>query len=224
MKTLILLSILLIPFRLFAPILTNKQINSRYENHMILEHNRALYDKVIEYTKLTEGKRLKAYLCPSNNPTIGYGHLIQKGEHFGTITDFQADSLLRVDFDKRLAFVDTSLSYSKRLAVAHFIFNVGIGNYKRSTLYKKIKAGKDISTEILKWCHYRSNGKMVKSNHLLRARKFELKLFYTPEYKYNNADESVELICVSIKQSKGNVFTFSRELSHIRVLSNLYKQ
>ena len=170
---------------------------------------------VIENIKLLEGKRLKPYYCPSGHPTIGYGHLIKRGEYFNALTDKQADSLLRVDFNTRLNYIDSTLSYNKRLALAHFIFNVGIGAYLKSTLHKKVQAGMSIDTEIVKWNKYHKNGILVASRHLSKARAFELEI-----YKVSNQFD------VALKTSKeikvGNQSTYFRELSHIRTLYKVY--
>ena len=181
MKTLLLL-ILLIPLKAFAPEITPEQKQATIKTYLIQEENKKMYNEVIESLKRNEGLVLYPYLCPSNHLTIGYGHLIKRGERYTRITKKEADNLLKSDFDKRLNLVDTALSYNKRLALAHFVYNLGIGNYLRSNLHKKVKAGKPIDKEIVKWCYYQRNGKFVQSNWLLQSRKFELKLYNHEPY------------------------------------------
>lgn len=178
MKPLLLLFFLLISIQSFAPELTEKQQEAIKAYFSLKAKNTKLYNSVISSLKKNEGLVLTPYYCPSNHLTIGYGHLIKKNEQYNTITIIQADSLLKADFDKRLNLINDTLEYNKRLAIAHFVFNVGIGNYLRSNLYKKIKMNKNIDKEIVKWCYYtRKDGKKIKSNWLLQARKFELELF-----------------------------------------------
>lgn len=183
MKTLLLLLLLVLPLQSLAPEITREQKQTNIKTYLIYEENKKMYDEVINSLKLNEGLVLYPYLCPSNHLTIGYGHLIKRGEYYTRITKKEAENLLKTDFDKRLNLVDTSLPYNKRLALAHFIYNLGIGNYLRSKLHKKVQAKEPIDKEIIKWCYYRKNGKFVRSNWLLQSRKFELKL-----YNYENSN------------------------------------
>lgn len=178
----LLLLFLLIPFQIFAPVITEQWKKENFEYHRIKSENRRIYKEVIEDLKKNEGLRLKPYYCPSNHLTIGYGHLIKRGESFTAITKKEAETLLKRDFEKRLNLISDTLTYNKRLAIAHFVFNVGIGNYKRSTLYKQIQANKPIDKEIIKWCHYRKGNRFIKSKWMLNSRKFELSLF---NYNYD---------------------------------------
>ncbi len=174
----IILTIFILDFYLntLAPTLPEKQKEDYKVQY--LNKQKELFDLVIERLKKDEGFRSVKYQCPAAQPTIGYGHLIKKGEYFNKITEDQADSLLRVDFKKRLKYTDSTLAYNKRLAITKFIYNVGSGNYTRSALKKLVEQGKSIDDEIVKWCTYRNkSGIRAKSKALLRARKFELGLF-----------------------------------------------
>lgn len=98
------------------------------------------------------------YLCPAGFPTIGYGHLLASMAT-PAITTGAAELLLHQDASKHLAL---ALSLSPGLAnepqgrldaIADFVFNLGAGAYRRSTLMKKVNAGDwaAASTEIRKW-------------------------------------------------------------------------
>ena len=66
--------------------------------------------------------------------------LFKKHEPIQSIDSLQAETLLRYDFDKAFNLTDTTLSYNKRLALAHFIYAVGIGTYNKKQYpysYKK---------------------------------------------------------------------------------------
>ena len=140
------------------------------------------YEMVIQYIKEHEGfNDGNKYSCPAGYQTIGYGHLIKKGEVFPyNITEQQADEILRRDFDKaiELCEIHTDLTGTKKLAIAHFIFAKGIGNFLRSTLKKCIDNNKPIDNEILKWCHYfKPDGTKIKSNYSYKIRQWELELY-----------------------------------------------
>ena len=54
----------------------------------------------IELLKEREGFRDTVYTDTTGNPTIGYGHKIQEGETFTTITEEEAEELLLKDYQK----------------------------------------------------------------------------------------------------------------------------
>ena len=173
MKTLFLILLCLFTLQLFAPSASEGQKRAEAQSFF----NYRLYEQVIENLAYLEGFRADQYNCPAGFPTIGHGHLIKAGEHFGTITRAQADSLLRVDFDASLKLIDSKLDYNKRLALAHFVFNLGIGRYSRSTLKSLVEAGEPVGAELLKWVYYRANGKKRKSARLEEARRFEILIY-----------------------------------------------
>jgi lysozyme len=139
------------------------------------------YERTLRAIKKHEGfAGGKPYLCPAGYYTIGYGHVIKEGEVFSEITERQADSLLRVDFNKALMAVESSvkLDGTKKLAIAHFVFTRGIGTFNRSELRQKILNGEVIDDEILKYSYYTNrNGQRVKSQHAFNIRKWELKMY-----------------------------------------------
>lgn len=149
----------------------------RLKEFLITLEKERLYELTIAEIKHAEGLRLKIYRCPAGQRTIGYGHCLLRGEKFNEITEEQADSLLRIDFQKRLDYLPETMPWNQRLAIAKFIFNIGIGAYNRSALRNKILHQEPIDNLIVRYCHYRVNGKYVRSNWLLKQRQFELKLY-----------------------------------------------
>lgn len=107
-------------------------------------------DEGIALIKHFEGLYLKAYLCPANVWTIGYGHTglkhndgtVRKGR---VITEAEADNLLRVDLGKvglevkRL--VRFPLEQHQFDALVSFEFN--LGKLGSSTLLRKLNEGDD---------------------------------------------------------------------------------
>jgi len=147
------------------------------------------YEKTINYIKKHEGfNDGKPYQDVGGTLTIGYGHVVLGTDSFPEqMSQSQAEKLLRSDFNKALKFVEdnTDLKDNKRLAIAHFIFAVGVGNYLKSKLPQLIKERKPIDGEILKWGSFSTpSGKKIKSKYALDIRKWELKL-----YKSDGSDQ-----------------------------------
>jgi lysozyme len=139
------------------------------------------YERTIEYIKEHEGfAGGKPYICPGGYRTIGYGHIILEHENFTQLSEYQADSLLRADFDKALYLVEKTVEVkgSKKLAIAHFVFTRGIGTFIKSPLKAMVENNEDISEEIVKWCYYRNiKGERVRSQHAYNIRKWEAKMY-----------------------------------------------
>lgn len=105
-----------------------------------------------------EGRELNAYLDPVDIPTICYGHT--EGVKLGqTQTDAQCEALLKGELGHVITQVDqlvTAPAPSTRLAaLGSFAYNVGIGNFKRSTLLKRLNAGEGAAAcaELSKWVY-----------------------------------------------------------------------
>lgn len=140
------------------------------------------YENVIDFIKSHEGfNNGRIYIDAAGIPTIGYGHVILPADTFRyQITEKQADSLLRADFEIAVKAIErnTNLKDNKKLAMSHFVFAKGIGNFNRSTLKKLIMAGKSIDNEIKKWCYYTTpKGRKVRSKYSLKIREWELKMY-----------------------------------------------
>lgn len=106
--------------------------------------------------KRYEGCRLKAYKCPAGVWTVGYGHT--KGVTFAmTITQAQADQFLQDDIapiESQLNDLQINFRQGQFDALVSFIFNLGIGNFNKSTLKKRIITGAEdsvIVSEFKRW-------------------------------------------------------------------------
>lgn len=144
--------------------------------------------KALQIIKAAEGCKLKAYLCPANIATIGYGHTktvtladVKRGK---TITQNEADRLLALDlaeFEKGVArLVKVPLTDNQFGALVSFAFNVGLGALSSSTLLKKIN-GRASITEIgkswLQWDKARVKGVLTPLRGLTIRRQAEFDLF-----------------------------------------------
>ena len=133
-------------------------------------------DKGIKLIKSFEGLRLKAYKAlPSEKYfTIGYGHYGADVKEGQTITEAEAESLLRTDLKKYEAKVNKYSAYNWTVnefsALVSFAYNVG--NIDGLT-----KKGERSREEIKKvWTSYsKAGGKELPG--LVRRREAELKLF-----------------------------------------------
>lgn len=165
----------------------NLELRSDFEYHRSLITNdksyQELYEQLINFIKFHEGFCQTSYACPAGYLTIGYGHVIQTGESFpDTITKAYADSLLRKDLNSSIKMAERlspQLKGTKLLAIAHFCFAKGPGNYERSTLRKLINSNQDPTEEFRKWCKYKSakTGEIVTSQYSLNIREYEIKLY-----------------------------------------------
>ena len=136
--------------------------------------------KGIEFIKAHEGLRLDAYLCPAGVPTIGYGHThgVKMGDR---ITEEQAEKFLIDDLivaETEVNRYGFDLTQNQFDALVSFVFNVGVGNFRSSTLLKRLKANPndpDIANQFKKWVYV--NGKVLPG--LVRRRNDEAKLYFT---------------------------------------------
>lgn len=132
----------------------------------------------IEMIKRAEGVRLKRYKDAAGLWTIGIGHLIKPGENLTSITEAQAEDLLRrdlADAEKAVAALGVKLRQPEYDALVSFVFNLGGGALAKSTLARKVKARDMLGAaqEFVKWIN--AGGKPLKG--LLRRRLAEATLF-----------------------------------------------
>lgn len=130
---------------------------------------------LVNKIKQFEGLRLKSYKCPSGVWTIGYGHT--KGVRSNrTISMAMANEYLAMDIEeveeqlKRCNL--PKLSIRRWDAIVDFTFNLGIANFRSSTLYRKIVADQDdktIPNEFRRWVY--SNKKVLAG--LVKRREWE---------------------------------------------------
>ena len=139
----------------------------------------------LKLIKKFEGLSLKPYLCSAGVPTIGWGNTFYENMkkvtlQDETITEERADSLFNflvttnfVNVVNRLVVVD--INQNQFDALVSFVYNLGSGNFEKSTLLKKVNQEDFIgaSLEFEKW--NRSSGKVL--NGLTKRRLSEIELF-----------------------------------------------
>ncbi len=133
----------------------------------------------IELIKKFEGFRSHKYLDVGGKPTIGYGHLIKKGEGYEVIGRDKAEELLRQDIQKAEDAVKKNvkieLSDAEYSSLVSLVYNIGSGAFRRSTLLKRLNENKKdkVPAEMLRW--HKVQGKPNRG--LIRRRAAEANMF-----------------------------------------------
>lgn len=130
-----------------------------------------------------EGLRLKAYKCPALVWTIGYGHTSSAGAPIVTsdleITRDEAEEVLKRDMgqyeDGVRKLVTIGITQGQFDALVDFAYNAGVGALAKSTLLKRVNAGRfdEVPAEFMKWT--KGGGKELPG--LVRRRRAEVKLW-----------------------------------------------
>lgn len=150
--------------------------------------NKLIYSKDgLELTKQFEGCKFKSYQDVGGVWTIGYGHTFEVQPN-QTCTQEQADKWLLIDIAWAVNVVnkcvEIQLNQHEFDALVDLVFNIGSGNFMKSTLLKKLNYpgydGED--DEFLKWDKVK--GKEVQG--LLNRRKAEVQ-----EFNEANFDEGM---------------------------------
>lgn len=142
--------------------------------------------KIIEHIKEFEQLRLEAYLpTPNDRWTIGYGNTfyedgepVRKGDK---ITKERAEELfaniLGSFSEKTQSYIKTSLTINQFDALVSFSCNVGVGNFKTSTLLKEVNKDPEdyhaITTQFMRW--NKQSGKVLQG--LVRRRIAEANIY-----------------------------------------------
>ena len=106
-----------------------------------------------------EGLRLRAYKCPAGIWTIGYGHTGPEVVEGLVWTIPQAEEALQLDMARALSDAIricprlSNASPGRRAAIADFVFNLGAGRLKASTMRRKINNDEwdAVPGELRKW-------------------------------------------------------------------------
>lgn len=136
----------------------------------------------IDLIKSFEGCKLKAYPDPATKSdpwTIGYGHTGPEVVKGLVWTQEEADRALNKDLDKfcksLTSIIKCKLSENQFSALVSLVYNIGTGNFRKSTLLKLINTNElsKAALEFPKWS--KANGKQMAG--LLRRRLAEQELF-----------------------------------------------
>lgn len=134
----------------------------------------------ISLVKQFESLRCEAYRCPAGIWTIGYGHTagVRRGDRIDTR---KAEQLLAEDlrqFEEVVNRECPNVNQNQFDALVSFVFNIGTGNFLKSTLLKCVKANPqnvNIRYEFSRW--NKANGTVLAG--LARRRKAEVDLYFS---------------------------------------------
>ena len=144
--------------------------------------------KGIELIKQFEAFKANPYIDAVGVPTIGYGVTYYLDGRKVTmkdqaITEQQASLLLESLIEKDFArFVPTNVNQNQFDALCSLVYNIGVGAFTKSTLYKKVLANpndESIKQEFLKWNKGRRNGQLVEMKGLTNRRIKESELYFS---------------------------------------------
>ena len=135
-------------------------------------------EKGLDLIKRFEGCETTAYRCPAGVLTIGYGSTGPHVKQGMTITEEEAEKLLRKDvarFEEGVSHIVGTTTQNRFDALVSFAFNLGLGNLMSSTLLKRHKAGRfaDAADQFHLWV--KANGKVLKG--LVARREAESQLY-----------------------------------------------
>lgn len=106
----------------------------------------------------SEGCRLKAYQCSADKWTAGLGHT-EGIKPNTTITLEQAADYFIKDVSEAEKVVDNIITKTPKQGeydmMVSFVFNLGAGNFRRSTLLKQFNAGQNIKAcyQYVRWVY-----------------------------------------------------------------------
>ena len=141
----------------------------------------------LELIKKYEGFKAKAYLCPANVITIGYGSTYYEDGSKVKLTDSpitqeRATELLEallVSYERSVdSYCVDTINQNQFDSLCSFAYNCGVGNLKSSTLLKKVNKNPNdptIKDEFLKW--NKGGGKVLTG--LTKRRIEEAQLYFS---------------------------------------------
>jgi lysozyme len=156
-------------------------------------------DKGLQTLIDSEGSAQETYLDQAGLPTIGVGHCLTRSEissgkielSNGSMIDLRNNRISQTNIKRLLQddltsrenlvnrLVKVPLAQGQFDALVHFVFNVGNGAFKNSTLLKKLNRGdySAVSNEIRKWNIVTVAGQKQVSDGLANRREVECSMW-----------------------------------------------
>ena len=155
-----------------------KQTEAMYARHRV---SRA----AIDLLKRFEGYRRTAAQLPDGRWTIGYGHTLTAREG-AEVSESDAEALLLYDLISVAHAVNENLyapvCQNQFDALCSFAFNIGLDNFRRSQVLKRLNAGAMVQAACAMelWRKADFEGERIVVDALVRRRAAEKALFLTP--------------------------------------------
>jgi lysozyme len=135
--------------------------------------------------KKFEGCKLKAYRCPANVLTIGYGNTFyedgMKVKEGDIITQQRAEELAKFIIDQFAVtiapFILKPLNDNQFSACVSLAYNIGTGNFKKSSVFKKLNINPNDSTIADSFRLWNKGGGKVLAG-LVKRREAEIALYF----------------------------------------------
>lgn len=147
----------------------------------------------IDFIKEAEGLGLKAYPCSVGKLTIGYGHVLRKGESYPNgITKDKAEKLLQSDIKEAEntinRYVTVKLNQRQYDSLVSLVFNWGSGNFRKSKGLKKLNSG-DYAGALKEFSEVTNNGllkeRREKEAEMWNEEAVGYKWIHTPDIKHD---------------------------------------
>lgn len=157
----------------------NSYYKHRENRYPLFDYGLRINRAGLELIKHFEGFHPTPYRDPVGYWTVGYGHLIKKSESFGRLTEAEAEALLIEDLREVEAminhYVKVPLNDNQYASLVSLVFNIGAGNFAKSTLLRKLNEGDyaAVPREMKRW----ARAKNQKLKGLQRRRLAEGELF-----------------------------------------------
>lgn len=147
---------------------------------------RPIYDKGLDLTKFMEGFRSLPYHDVAHFCTIGYGHLIKQARCNGTepaefrngISEPRGSEILVSDMEQAQIAVQTKtkipLTDGQYAALCDFVYNVGTGNFAKSTLLSVVNKQQldRVPAQFRRWS--KANGRVIKGLKIRNEKRIDL--------------------------------------------------
>lgn len=153
----------------------------------MVKNNIKLSNEGFDFIIKHEGFINKPYADPVGILTIGVGHVIKKSETYlknAELSDAEVYDLFKYDLLRFELFLNSIitkhnlyLNPNQYAALISFSFNVGVHNFKKSTLLKKVinnSLDSSIKNEFNRWVY----AKNIKLQGLIKRRKQEAELYF----------------------------------------------
>jgi lysozyme len=135
--------------------------------------------------KKFEGCHLKAYKCPANVWTIGYGNTfyenVDKVKEGDVITQARAEELAKFIIDQFAVsiapFIQKTLTENQFSACVSLAYNIGTSGFKRSSVFKKLNINPNDPTIADSFKLWNKGGGKVLTG-LVRRREAEIQLYF----------------------------------------------
>ena len=144
----------------------------------------------LELLKVLEGFRAKTYRDAAGVLTVGYGHVVKRGDGIpdgDVISTIKAEEMLKQDVQDAVDCVNEAvvspLTQNQFDALVIFVYNVGANAFHHSYMLQMLNKPdyEAAANQFPKWNKVRNKGMYVELAGLTNRRKAEQKLFLEKE-------------------------------------------